>query len=123
MTAIFLFASALTTLLTGFTHSFFGERRLIGPLAASNDGVMARPLAKQVLRLAWHLTTLMWVGQAALLLRAALNPLYRDVALIAGIGFFYVVVGLLDALFTRGKHIGWPLLTAIGVFALLALIP
>jgi hypothetical protein len=42
--------------------------------------------------------------------------------LIAGIGVLHVAVGLIDAVVTRGKHIGWPLLTAIGVFALLSLI-
>jgi hypothetical protein len=67
LTAIFLVAAALLTLITAFTHSYFGEQRLIGPLVASSDGVM------------------------------------------------------FDAVLTRGKHIGWPMLTAIGLFSLLAL--
>ena len=28
-------------------------------------------------------------------------------------------VGLFDAVYTRGRHIGWPILTASGVFAIL----
>ena len=122
MSSMFLIAAALATLLTAFTHSFFGEKRLIGPLVTSNDGVMSRLLAKQVIRFAWHLTSLLWIGQALLLLRAASNPEYFDQPLIAGIGLLYVGVGLFDAAVTRGKHIGWPLLTAIGVLALLSLI-
>lgn len=117
-----LIAASLATLITAFTHSYFGEKRLIAPLVASNDGVMSRPLAKQVLRLAWHLTSLLWIGQALLLLRAAINPQYFDTTLIAGVGVLYLGIGLFDAVITRGRHIGWPLLSAIGVFALLALV-
>jgi hypothetical protein len=122
MTTVLLVAAALTTLITAFTHSYFGEKRLIGPLVASNDGVMARLLAKQVIRFAWHLTSLLWIGQALLLLRAAMDPRFIDSALIGGIGVLHLAVGLIDAIVTRGKHIGWPLLTAIGVFALLTVI-
>jgi uncharacterized membrane protein (DUF485 family) len=120
-TPIFLVAAALLTLVTAFTHSYFGERRLIGPLVASNDGVMSRKLAKQVVRFAWHLTSVQWIGQTLLLLRAAFIPGYLDPVLIGGIGIIHVAVGLFDGIVTRGKHIGWSMLTAIGVFALLAL--
>ena len=117
-----LMAAALATLATAFAHSYFGERRLIGPLVASDDGVMSRLLAKQVIRFAWHLTSLLWIGQALLLLRAAADPQYFDLDLIAGIGILHLAIGLFDAVATRGRHIGWPLLTAIGCFALLSLV-
>ncbi len=120
-TPIFLVAAALLTLVTAFTHSYFGERRLIGPLVASNEGVMSRKLAKQVVRFAWHLTSVLWFGQTLLPLRPALIPGYFDPVLIGGIGAIHVAVGLFDGIVTRGKHIGWSMLTAIGVFALLAL--
>jgi hypothetical protein len=122
MATICLVAAALTTLITAFTHSYFGEKRLIGPLVASNDGVMSRLLAKQVIRFAWHLTSLLWIGQALILLRAAIDEKFLDPTLIGAIGVLYVAVGLFDAVVTRGKHIGWPMLTAIGVLALLSLI-
>ena len=121
MATMFLIAAAIVTLATAATHSYFGEKRLIGPLVASDDGVMSRLLAKQVIRFAWHLTSLLWIGQALLLLRAAFDPEVLDAMLIAGIGVLHVAVGLFDAVVTRGKHIGWPLLMAIGVFALLSL--
>ncbi len=83
---------------------------------------MSRLLAKQVVRYAWHLTSLLWIGQSLLLLRAALNPQYFDPALMVGIGILYIGVGMFDAVATQGKHIGWPLLTATGVFAILSLL-
>jgi hypothetical protein len=67
------------------------------------------------------LTSILWIGQTLLLLRAALIPGYLDPAPIGGIGIIHVAVGLFDAVLTRGKHIGWPMLTAIGLFSLLAL--
>lgn len=122
MTQVFLVMAALATLATAFTHSYFGERRLIQPLVASSKGVMAGSLAKLVIRLAWHVTSLLWMGQALLLLREALDPGSPDRALIGGIGVLHVAVGLFDAFATRGKHVGWPMLTAIGIFSLLALL-
>jgi hypothetical protein len=83
---------------------------------------MAYTLAKQVIRLAWHLTSMLWVGQALLLLRAALAPLAFDRAMVGGIGSFHLAAGISDALITRGKHIGWPLLSAIGLLSLLSLV-
>ena len=114
MTKYFLDAAVAATLVTAFTHSYFGERRLIGPLVAASAGIMSRTLAKQVVRFAWHLTTMLWVGQALLLLREANAPSSLDRALVGGIGVSNIVAGLFDAVFTRGKHIGWQLLTAIG---------
>jgi len=122
MRQVFLVAAAVATLVTAFTHSYFGERRLIGPLVASNAGIMSHLLAKQVVRLAWHLTALLWLGQALLLLREAYAPATPDRALVGGIGVLYLGAGLFDAVYTRGKHIGWPLLTAIGVFSVLSLV-
>jgi uncharacterized membrane protein (DUF485 family) len=121
LTAIFLVAAALLTLITAFTHSYFGEQRLIGPLVASSDGVMSHKLARQVVRFAWHLTSILWIWQTLLLLRAAFIPEYFDPMLIGGIGIVHVAVGFFDGVVTRGKHIDWSMLTAIGVFALLAL--
>ncbi len=122
MTEVWLVAAAVVTLATAFAHSYFGERRLIGPLVRGAQGVMGVPLGRQVLRGAWHLTSLLWIAQALLLLREAVHPGSIDRALIGGIGGLYVGVGLFDAYLTRGKHLGWPLLTAIGVFSLLALL-
>ena len=39
--------------------------------------------------------------------------------LILATGSVWFVVGLADAALTRGKHIGWPLLSAAGLFAFL----
>jgi len=122
MTQFFLIAAAAATLLTAFVHSYVGERRLIGPLVASNAGVMSSTLAKQVVRFAWHLTSLIWIGQALLLLRAASAPPSLDRVLAGGIGVLYLIAASYSAIVTRGRFIGWPLLMAVGLFSFLSLI-
>ncbi len=119
MTAILLCFAAGLCVITASIHSFVGEKRLIGPVINSDHGVMANPLAKQVLRLAWHWTSLLWVLVAAYLLSSALDRDYHRPLLLA-IGAFHLGAGLLDGVCTRGKHIGWMPITLIGVSVLLA---
>ena len=102
MTSLFLALAAVSTLLTAFAHSYFGEKRLIGPLVAAANGVMRSRLAQQVIRLAWHLTSLLWIAQALVLFRAAENIKYFDPMLVGGLGVLYVAIGLVDALVSRG---------------------
>jgi hypothetical protein len=114
-------AAGLLCIVTAVVHSLIGEARLIGPLLRGRQGVMARPLSRQVVRFAWHWTSALWLLVAAVLLAAALGqPVERW--LLACIGAAHVVMGLFDAVITRGKHIGWPLITLIGGLTLLALL-
>jgi hypothetical protein len=86
------------------------------------EGVLARPLARQVLRFAWHFTSALGFVAASALWLAGTEPSAIDPRLIVIIGLVLLGSGLLDAIYTRGKHIGWPLLTAAGASALAALI-
>jgi len=111
-----LIAAAVTIVATAGLHSILGERRLITPLIRTSDGVMRSDLAATVLRLAWHFTSILMILSAALLL---LQPTRTT---IAAIGATYFAVGLLDGLFTRGRHIGWLPLTLSGALTLAALL-
>ncbi len=100
-------------LLTAAVHSVLGERRLIGPILALNSGVVAVPLGRNVLRFAWHMTSLLMILSALTLVWSG-----TDRTLIAIIGGSWLAAGIVDALMTRGRHIGWPALAAAGAFAL-----
>lgn len=116
-----LTSAALLMVLTGFMHSYFGERRLIGPLLAIDAPLVKHRLARWVIRFAWHLTTpLMWF-MALVLLRGAQAPATMDRLLVTIIGVMWLVAGLIDAVGSRGKHIGWPPITLAGLLTLLAL--
>ena len=122
MSATLLMVSAALVVVTCFTHSFIGERRLIGPLMTLREGVLQNDLARQVLRFAWHFSSGLGLIVAYVLFTYACNPSAIDRTMIVLIGLVLAGSGLFDAIYTRGKHIGWPLLTAAGATTLAALL-
>jgi hypothetical protein len=125
---LLLTLSAVVMILTALAHSIVGERKLIRPIldlrhirpildlgGEEKPNVLRRRRARKILRFAWHFTSLFMVLTAALVI-------WPDVplALIALTGLLWLAAGIFDAIYTRGKHIGWPLLTAAGALALAA---
>ncbi len=71
----------------------------------------------RTLRFAWHITTILWWGFAVLLWRLAsgeANPSF----ILKVVGFTSIAAGLLPLFITRGKHLSWVALFAIGAIAL-----
>ena len=104
--------SATAMILTAIAHSAVGERRLIGPLLAREIDLLSGYRASLV-RFAWHFTSLLMVV-TALFVAWPGSP----VPLIRITGAMWLLAGVLDAILTRGKHIGWPLLSAAGLLSL-----
>ncbi|HYC95241.1 MAG TPA: hypothetical protein VEB39_06030 [Sphingomicrobium sp.] len=103
-------------------HSILGQRRLIRPLLAEARGVMQRPLARFVVPFAWHLTSFIGLIVAAILFAWAWAPdQARNIGL-ALTGVVFTGSGLIDAVGSKGQHVGWPPLTLIGLLALAALL-
>jgi hypothetical protein len=119
-----VFAAALI-LFIGVVHSWLGERRLIGPLLAADyqTGPLARRFARDVFRFAWHITTLAWIGMGLVLAALALAPLDRPGRITAAIiGVVFVAHGLVVLIFSRGRHLAWPLFLAVGVLCFVPLL-
>jgi hypothetical protein len=108
-----LLLSAVAMTLTALAHSFVGEKKLIGPLLAANIDLLSGYRGNLV-RFAWHFTSLLMMT-SALLVASSGSPVH----LVKITGAIWLLAGVLDAVLTRGKHIGWPLLTAAGLLALL----
>lgn len=111
---IWLWLSAAFMATTALVHGALGEKRLIQPLLALDQGIMAVDLARKVFRFAWHAMSVLMLVSAASVVWPG-TP--RELILL--IGAAWTAVGLADGLYTRGRHIGWPILTASGVFAML----
>lgn len=109
-----LYLSAGFMVVTAAIHSYGGEKRLISPLLTINQGILAVPFSRRILRSAWHLTSIFMLLTAAVMVwpQTALSLK----AMTAG---FWLVLGLFSLLSSRGKHIGWPTLTLAGVSGLL----
>ena len=121
MTQAALTIAAALLFITMCVHSIIGQRRLIRPLLDEAHGVMKHPMARFILPFAWHLTSGIGFALAAILIAWALAP---DLAITIGLaatGIVFTAGGIIDAIGSKGKHIGWAPLTLIGLFALIAL--
>ena len=114
-------AAGVACVVSALMHSLLGEAWLIGPLVRSKSGSMGRPITRQVARLAWHWTSVLWLMVGGVLVSAGLGHAV-DTWLLACIGGVHLVLGLFDAAVTRGRHLGWPMLILIGGLTLLALL-
>ncbi len=109
--------SAATMVLTATVHSILGEKRLIAPILALDSEVTNRPLARKVLRFAWHFTSILMIVSALVVAWPGTPS-----PLVAVTGSIWVFVGLFDAVYTRGQHVGWPFLSGAGFLALLGVV-
>jgi hypothetical protein len=119
MGGFFLVLAVVLLVLTAAVHSVMGERRLLKPLLAQFTGILGAPLARFILRAVWHFTSLSWLVLAAILLTLGFQPQHALRIALAITGAAFTAAGIIDLAGSRGKHIGWPLLTAIGLAALL----
>jgi len=122
MSNTLVLVAAMLLVCTAFLHSVLGERRLIGPLIARRDGILASYLARFVLRFAWHLTSVTWLVLGLILVQLVRDPATARFWAVAATGVAFTGVGLFDAVASRGRHVGWPLLAGIGIAALLSLL-
>ena len=117
-----LITAAIVALgLVSFLHSYFGEKLLLAPMfKRRGNAVLENELARKVLRGAWHLTSFLWVIMAIILYSLSFNfgILADTILLTFGVGF--LMAGLYSLLLSRGRHIGWPVLSAIGILSFAA---
>ena len=111
---IWLTISAVAMVVTAVIHSVAGEKRLIGPALAGRKGIFAVPQSRQVMRGAWHLTSLFMALTAAVMVWPD-----TDLGLKATVAGVWLLIGLYSLVSTRGRHVGWPSLTVAGVTGLI----
>ncbi len=122
MQPILLTFASLLLVATMCVHSILGQRRLIRPLLDEGHSVMRHPLARFIVPFAWHLTSFIGLIVAAILFAWAWAPDQAPTIGLAMTGAVFTASGLIDAIGSKGKHIGWPPLTLIGLLALAALL-
>ncbi len=106
-----LIVSVVSLVTLAVAHSALGEAKVIGPLVRGPLPPLPVPerFAKMVLRFAWHLTSLAWLGLGAALVVAP------DIAWVVGV--VMAISGVVTHLMSRGAHFAWALfeLSALGV--------
>lgn len=110
---MWLYLSALAMAVTAVIHSAAGEKMIIAPLLSGGDPTVRHPRKSKIIRSAWHLTSLFMVMTAAVVAWPE-----TPAGLITLIGGLWLLVGVFSLVTSRGKHVGWPTLSASGIFAL-----
>jgi len=113
MNPFFGVAAALVFLIS-FVHSYFGEKKLIGPLLLqeSRNAVLEDSMARIVLRVAWHLTTLAWAGMGAVILLQD-SATETNAMIVHAMGATFALTGLALLITTRARHRAWIVFFAI----------
>jgi hypothetical protein len=100
-------------------HSYLGERYILIRLFRREDLPRlggSDSFTKKTLRFAWHITSIAWLGFAAILVvlaRPSVEP--RSVARIVA-ATFLVSAGV-SGFASRGRHYSWIVFLAIGLLA------
>lgn len=111
-----LMIGAVLAVGVGVAHSVLGERYLLGPLFRRADLPRVRGserFTKQILRFAWHLTTIAWWGFAALLLVLAAGGDAPRSLVGALVAVTFLMTAAVTAVASRGRHLAWPVFLAI----------
>src|SRR5262245_14409819 len=114
--------AAVLLAMTMVVHSVMGQRRLVRPLLDEGAGVMRHPLARFIVPFAWHLTSGIGLAVAAILFAWAWTPHLAMTVGLTATGLVFTASGIIDAIGSRGKHIGWAPLTLIGISAFTAML-
>ena len=113
--------AAVLAVAIGLAHSILGERYILTRL-------FQKPLPRLfgddsftriTLRFAWHITTIAWLGFAALLYQASIGQLSTSRVLVT-VAATFAVTALIALVASRGKHLSWLAFGAIAVLCFIA---
>ncbi|MGL4638069.1 MAG: hypothetical protein ACRCWF_18970 [Beijerinckiaceae bacterium] len=116
MVTVSFISATILTFVVAAAHSWLGERMLIGPILAipAQSGPLASPFKRCLLRVAWHVTSLAWIGLGLTLATLTLAPLNATIRWVAAvIGLTFLVSGLVSLVAARGRHPSWIAFLAI----------
>ena len=117
-----LVAAALLVAIS-VAHSVLGERYILtrlfrrGPLPRLFGG---ESFTRRTLRFAWHITSVTWLGFAALLVHLSDAGPPASGAILRVVALTFGVTSVITLLASRGKHFAWPVFLAIALLAWLA---
>ena len=116
-----LLTAATLIFLLGLAHSVLGERYLLIRLFRRQDLLKlfgGTAFTTRTLRFAWHLTTVIAWGLAAVVLQLGELPEAAGRSIGMTLAITLLLSCLLPLLFTRGRHLAWVVLFAAGALVL-----
>lgn len=122
MTSNVLYLAALLLLLVGFAHSLLGEKYILMRLFRRENLPKlfgGQDFTRKTLRFAWHLTTVAWLGLAAILVLIA-NGAFTTASAGIVVGVTFLIHGVVALVASRGRHLSWPVFLLVGLIAVFA---
>jgi hypothetical protein len=124
---VFLLIAAVVLFLIGIMHTVLaewkGERTLvrrITHLRLLDSSDSQDLLARRIVRLAWHLTSITWCGIAAALTYLSFAEQTGSLKIVVRIlGSTFFLHSVLSLVIARGKHPSWYLFLIVSVFCFL----
>lgn len=123
MSPTLLVIAAVLLAALGVLHSILGERLIIRSLVRRDDlppVLGGQAYTAGVIRFAWHITSILAIGLAAVLAVIASGSDWR--AIVIAIGVTCLACAVLPVISTRGRHVSWAVFLAAGVLCLAAAI-
>jgi hypothetical protein len=114
-----LVAAALCVFLA-VAHSYLGERYILIRLFRRTDIPKlfgGTEFTTRTLRFAWHLTSVAWLGAAALFFQLAQGPI-SSTSVATVLAVIFLISAGVTLFASRGRHFAWPLFLVIGIIAL-----
>lgn len=101
-----LLISSTLLIFIGLVHSYLGERYILTRLFKRELPKLfgSDTFTKQVLRFAWHLTTIAWFGFAAILASLYFGAENSSAILLYIISLVFLISGAMSFGYTKGKH-------------------
>jgi len=122
-TNVLLAVAGLGCLTAALVHSALGERLFIRPIHAQMTwpgGAKAADFSRAIVRLAWHVTSVMWLGFTALFISPLLG-FQGTTAVYAIAAATFAVALVMTGPMTAWRHRGWPVFALITASLLAAI--
>jgi len=116
MNAWLIIAAAITSILA-VAHSYLGERFILIPLLRQDlsAALKRERFQKAILRFAWHLTSVAWLGFGVVLIGLRRTDAVEFIGIAIGVTF--VIHAAVTAFASRFKHLAWPLFLLVAAGA------
>jgi len=112
-----LIISALLLIFIGLVHSYLGEKYILSRLLKRELPKLfgSDIFTKQVLRFAWHLTTIAWFGFSAILITLSIDtPDHSKISLYI-IAVVFLISGAMSFGYTKGRHYSYVVFWAVTI--------
>jgi hypothetical protein len=108
-----LTVAVVLTIAVGAAHSYLGERYILNRLFRRPDLPQlfgSDVFTKRTLRFAWHLTTVAWLGFAAMLWVLGRGSAHAGIRVVSVV---FLLSALVAFVASRGRHLSWIVFLAI----------